>query len=88
VRAQLDGDAVMITADDFVNLHESPAAFVDADSELGRKLLELAERDGTEIDRLREREATLNRIEAATWDPLMDADDVAQMVFDIARGRS
>lgn len=45
MKAQLDGDAVMIVADDFVDLHESPAAFVDADSELGRKLLELSGRD-------------------------------------------
>lgn len=35
-----DGDMVVVTKDDFVNLQESPAVFVPKDSEDGRTILE------------------------------------------------
>jgi len=38
----IDGDQVCITRDDFINLQESPAVFVNRDSNIGRTI----ERDG------------------------------------------
>lgn len=81
MRAQLDGDAVMITADDFINLHESDAAFVDAGSDLGRKLMGLSERDDPG---LQDKAATLDRIRDAYWS---GDEDMAEYVHLVLRGR-
>ena len=35
----IDGDQVVVTHDDFVDLQESPAVFVPADSEAGRTIM-------------------------------------------------
>lgn len=36
-----DGDKVCVTYDSFVNLQESPAIFVPADSEIGAAIIEI-----------------------------------------------
>lgn len=34
-----DGDQIVVTRDDFVDLQESPAVFIDKDSEAGQMIL-------------------------------------------------
>ena len=39
MKVSIDGDAICITADNFVNLAESPAIFIQVDTDLGKELL-------------------------------------------------
>ena len=45
---RLDGDQMMICADSFVNLQESPAIFISLDSELAKAIL--AERSSVNVN--------------------------------------